>query len=132
MVKSPVLASGIGRVSDLARAPLLATDDAAEEVSWQLETDTGGREMVRGPARMGCAEFGAATDGLGVALLPDHVCRAALSDGRLARVLPECRGQTGTVHLVFTTRPGLPPAVRLFVDHLARRFPRDARSEDGC
>ncbi|MDU5192525.1 MAG: LysR family transcriptional regulator, partial [Mixta calida] len=30
----------------------------------------------------------------------------------------------GIVHLVFTTRRGLPPAVRAFIDHLAATFPR--------
>jgi hypothetical protein len=30
------------------------------------------------------------------------------------------------VHLVFTTRRGLPPAVRVLIDQLAASFPRDA------
>jgi hypothetical protein len=29
------------------------------------------------------------------------------------------------VHLVFTTRRGLPPAVRALIDHLADGFPRE-------
>ena len=64
--------------------------------------------------------------GLGVAILPDHVCREALLAGRLVRVLPDWRGLQGIVHLVFTTRRGLPPAVRALIDHLAAGFPRDA------
>jgi hypothetical protein len=32
----------------------------------------------------------------------------------------------GTAHLVFTTRRGLPPAVRALIDHLGTHFPRDA------
>ena len=60
---------------------------------------------------------------MGVALLPDHVCRDALLEGRLVRVLPEWRGQIGIAHLVFTTRRGLPPAVRALIDHLATGFP---------
>jgi len=67
----------------------------------------------------------AAIAGLGVALLPDHVCRQALSAGRLVRVLPAWRGVQGIVHLVFTTRRGLPPAVRALIDHLADQFPRE-------
>ena len=136
LVGSPALASRIGCIEDLSKVPLLATDDAVDEVIWQLETDAGARQSVRGPARMGCADFGAmraaARRGLGVALLPDHVCRTGLAEGSLARVLPEWRGQKGTVHLVFTTRRGLPPAVRLFIDHLARGFPRDALSVEGA
>jgi DNA-binding transcriptional LysR family regulator len=136
LVGSPALASRIGCIEDLSKVPLLATDDAVDEVIWQLETDAGARQSVRGSARMGCADFGAmraaARRGLGVALLPDHVCRTGLAEGSLARVLPEWRGQKGTVHLVFTTRRGLPPAVRLFIDHLARGFPRDALSVEGA
>jgi DNA-binding transcriptional LysR family regulator len=67
----------------------------------------------------------AAIDGIGIALLPDHVARAALLDGRLARILPGWRGQRGIVHLVFTTRRGLPPAVRALIDHLASGFPSE-------
>jgi DNA-binding transcriptional LysR family regulator len=32
------------------------------------------------------------------------------------------RAQDGIVHLVFTTRTGLPPLVRAWIDHLANRF----------
>ncbi|WP_158969789.1 LysR family transcriptional regulator [Chachezhania sediminis] len=129
LVASPTLASRIATPEALAQVPLLATDDTAEEVSWQLESGTAEQHQVRASVRMGCADFAAtrtaARQGLGVALLPDHVCRDALDDGSLVRVLPDWRGQMGTVHLVFTTRRGLPPAVRLFIDHLARTFPRD-------
>jgi DNA-binding transcriptional LysR family regulator len=39
--------------------------------------------------------------------------------GRLVRVFPEWQTNVGIVHVVFTTRRGLPPAVRAFIDHLA-------------
>ncbi|HID08305.1 MAG TPA: hypothetical protein EYP10_14285, partial [Armatimonadetes bacterium] len=67
----------------------------------------------------------AAIAGLGAALLPYHVCRKAMSEGQLVRVLPQWRGQQGLVHLVFTTRRGLPPSVRALIDHLAAEFPAD-------
>lgn len=135
LAASPALAVGLSEVEELARWPLLSTDDAAEEVDWTLENDAGARRAIRGPARMGCADFAAtrlaAVAGLGVALLPDHVCRAAMAEGALVRVLPDWRGSEGLVHLVFPTRRGLPPAVRLFIDHLARGFPKDALSRAG-
>jgi DNA-binding transcriptional LysR family regulator len=71
----------------------------------------------------------AAIDGLGVAILPDHVCLEALEAGHLVRVLPAWRGFQGIVHLVFTTRRGLSPAVRALIDHLAAGFPRDVLSK---
>ena len=65
----------------------------------------------------------AAIAGLGIAILPDHVCRKAMAEGQLVHVLPGWRGLQGIVHLVFTTRRGLPPAVRALIDHLAAGFP---------
>jgi DNA-binding transcriptional LysR family regulator len=46
-----------------------------------------------------------------------------LEAGALARVLPAWRGMQGLVHLVFTTRRGLPPAVRKLIDAMAADFP---------
>ncbi|AYD02352.1 LysR family transcriptional regulator [Neorhizobium sp. NCHU2750] len=130
LVASPQLASRIADIEQLATVPTLSTSDDTSEVEWHLETDDGGRHVVRHTPRMGCADFSAVraavTAGLGVALLPDHTCRQALEDGTLVRVLPAWRGVAGIVHLVFTTRRGLPPAVRKFIDHLAANFPRDA------
>ncbi len=130
LVASPQLASRIGEIERLAAFPTLASSDEVAEVEWQLETDDGREHVLRHTPRMGCADFSAvraaAIAGLGVALLPDHSCRQALQDGTLARVLPAWRGRRGIVHVVFTTRRGLPPAVRKFIDHLAAHFPRDA------
>ena len=132
LVANPRLAKNVYEVKDLEQVPLLATSDSANEVDWDIETDKGEARTFRKQARMGCADFSAtltaAKSGLGVTLLPDHVCCAELAAGTLVRVLPEWRGRKGIVHLVFTTRRGLPPAVRLFIDHLARGFPQDVLS----
>jgi DNA-binding transcriptional LysR family regulator len=75
---------------------------------------------------MTCVDFlalrDAAVAGLGVALLPDHACRRELASGALAHVFPQWLTEDGIVHLVFTTRRGLPPVVRAFIDHLAGAF----------
>lgn len=130
LVASPQLANRISIVDDLATQPTLSTTDDQGEVNWFLETDDGRTHTLRHEPRIGCADFSAvraaALAGLGVALLPDHTCRQALAEGKLARVLPAWRGMKGLVHLVFTTRRGLPPAVRKFIDGLAAGFPRDA------
>ncbi len=76
---------------------------------------------------MTCEDYGAvraaAVSDLGIALLPDHNCADEIAAGRLVHILPEWRGQLGIVHLVLTTRRGLPPAVRALIDHLAARLP---------
>lgn len=104
--------------------------DNQSKIDCFLETDEGLTHNLRHESRMGCADFAAvrtaAIAGIGVALLPDHTCRQALEEGKLVRVLPSWRGMKGLVHLVFTTRRGLPPAVRKFIDWLAAEFPKDA------
>lgn len=126
LVASPQLASRIGDVTALATMPGLSTNDAADDLAWHLETDDGRSHVQRGEARLGCSDMAAvrraAVEGLGVALLPDHVCSTALAAGHLVHVLPAWRGQRGIVHLVFTTRRGLAPAVRALIDHLALGF----------
>ncbi len=128
LVACPQLASQIADLEDLAALPLLATHDEADDVEWHLETEEGRRHVVHGVPRLGCSDMvtvrTAAIEGLGIAILPDHVCRQALSDGRLVHVLPRWHGVKGIVHLVFTTRRGLSPAVRALIDHLATGFPR--------
>jgi DNA-binding transcriptional LysR family regulator len=130
LVAAPQLASRIADVEQLSALPTLATSDEQVEVDWYLETDDGRTHVMRHAPRMGCADFSAvraaAMAGLGVALLPDHTCREPLAAGRLVRILPAWRGVRGLVHIVFTTRRGLPPAVRKLIDSLAAEFPRDA------
>ncbi|WP_416463835.1 LysR family transcriptional regulator [Sphingomonas sp. VDB2] len=129
LVASPQVANQVSSIEQLAFLPALATHDAADDLEWHLEALDGRKHVVRIEPRMGCTDVAAvrnaAMDGLGVAILPDRVCREALLAGRLLHILPDWRGLQGIVHLVFTTRRGLPPAVRALIDHLAADFPRD-------
>ncbi|WP_245661854.1 LysR family transcriptional regulator [Sphingomonas pruni] len=132
LVGSPHLANRIETIEHLAQIPALATNDTADDLEWHLESEAGRTHLLRIEPRLGCEDMAAvrnaAIDGLGVAILPDHVCNEALKAGRLVRVLPEWRGVQGIVHLVFTTRRGLPPAVRALIDHLAAGFPKGPAS----
>lgn len=128
LVASPQLANRLRTPDDLLTVPTLATSDEDVLVEWHLETNDGRTRVVRHEPRMGCGDFGAVRDaavaGLGVALLPDHLCREAFAQGKLVHALTEWRGHRGIVHLVFTTRRGLPRAVRALIDHLAAGFSR--------
>jgi DNA-binding transcriptional LysR family regulator len=132
LVASPQIASGLSNITQLSGLPALATNDAADDLEWRLETDQGEKHTLRVEPRRGCESMSALRDaairGLGVALLPDHVCREALLAGDLVRLFPAWHGLQGIVHLVFTTRRGLPPAVRALIDHLAAGFPREVAS----
>lgn len=74
-----------------------------------------------------CGDFAiiteAAAAGLGVALVPDNHCTSALKEGRLVQILPEWMGSDGIVHLVFTSKRGLLPATRAFIDHAVKTLP---------
>jgi DNA-binding transcriptional LysR family regulator len=135
LVASPQLASQVASIEALAAFPALASNDAADDIEWHLEIEGGRKHVLRVQPRLGCEDMAAVRDaavnGLGVAILPDHVCRQAIDEGKLVRVLPAWRGLQGIVHLVFTTRRGLPPAVRALVDHLAANFPRDISAAHG-
>ena len=128
LVASPALAATLGSVdaAEVNTLPTLGSTDDIGEIEWHLVGPDDARLVVRHAPRMTCTDFAALRDaaagGLGVALLPDHVCSDDLRDGRLVRVFPGWGGELGIVHLVFTTRRGLPPAVRAFIDHLAKTF----------
>ncbi|EYF06149.1 LysR family transcriptional regulator [Chondromyces apiculatus] len=133
LVASPQLARRLGDLRDveaLASVTTISSTELSGEVVWDLCGPEGQTRSVRHAPRLACADFKAlrevAEAGLGVALLPEHACWLALREGKLVRVLPEWYAPEGIVHLVFTTRRGLPPAVRVFIDHLTERL-RDDR-----
>jgi DNA-binding transcriptional LysR family regulator len=128
LVASPQVASGLGAdLADLASVPTMSTSDEAGETTWRLERADGTAQVLRHEPRLTCADYtvlcDAAANGLGVAFLPDHACAAYMNAGKLVRVFRDWRSKDGIVHIVFTTRRGLPPAVRALIDHLAREFP---------
>lgn len=112
----------------LSELPTLSPTDQIGALEWELIDGAGEARTVRHTPRLTCGDFGALRDaaaaGLGVAFLPDHVCRQDLERGRLVRVFPDWGSRPGIVHAVFTTRRGLPPAVRVLIDQLAEAFRR--------
>jgi DNA-binding transcriptional LysR family regulator len=128
LLASPSLANTLSShdITALAKVPTLSTSEEVGKVTWTL---IGPNQQVHthiSTARLGCGAFAAVRDaaiaGLGVALLPDHTVAAALRSGALIRVFPDWAAPEGIVHLVFTTRRGLPVIVRAWIDHLAARF----------
>ncbi|PLR31325.1 LysR family transcriptional regulator [Chimaeribacter coloradensis] len=119
-------------ISALSALPTLGTQDEPGEILWELESTGGETYALHHAPRMTCSDFSAvrkaAIQGLGIAFLPDHSCREALAQGSLIHLWPDWHSRTGRVHLVFTTRRGLPPAVRALIDCLATAFPAEALS----
>jgi len=94
---------------------------------WELVGANGESVRAEHTPRVLCHDFivlrAAALAGLGIAQLPESVVREDLQSGALARVLPEWKTPEGIVHVVFPSRRGLLPAVRVFIDFLAERLP---------
>lgn len=128
LVASPSFSERLGRcaIEAIETIPTLAATDQIGPVEWRLSGPDGAHYAFRHEPRFTCSDFialrHAATAGMGVALLPDHVCAPDLETGRLVRVFPDWATEAAIVHLVFTTRRGLPPAVRALIDHLAAQF----------
>ena len=132
LVATPLIATQIDGETDpgyLAHLPCLAfgADDVPD--MWRLVGPDQTERVVHIAPRVTCGELSVlramAIAGLGVALIPDHFCREELNDRRLVRLLPDWCKQPGLVHVVFTTKRGLTPAVRSLIDHLVIGFKED-------
>lgn len=66
----------------------------------------------------------AAVAGMGIAALPAYVCKSELRSRELTRVLPGWLAGESTFTALLPHRRGLLPAVRTFVDYLARHIPK--------
>lgn len=64
-----------------------------------------------------------AKQGLGIALLPELMCRPHIYNGELEVVLSDWQAPQGTFHAVYPSRRGLLPAVRVFIDFLVEEIP---------
>ncbi len=62
----------------------------------------------------------AARTGLGLAVAPDWAVGDALADGSLTRVLVDFDAAKAGIYAVYPSNRLIPPAIRAFVDHLAR------------
>ncbi len=134
LVASPELAATIppdADIADMTMAPTLSIVGGVADGAWTLVGPDGEVRRIRHTPRLSCGELtsvrSAAVDGLGVALLPERLCRTELAEGRLVQVFAPWRSPEGAVYLVFTGRRGLPPAVRIFIDYLARFFRENER-----
>ena len=69
----------------------------------------------------------AAVNGMGIAALPAYVCKSELRSRQLTRILPGWLAGESTFTALLPHRVGLLPAVRIFVDYLARHLPEYVR-----
>ncbi|WP_312535096.1 LysR substrate-binding domain-containing protein [Acinetobacter variabilis] len=63
-----------------------------------------------------------AASSCGITLLPDNVVQQYVERGKLVRVLSDWKTAHGIFHLVYPSRRGLLPAVRVFIDYLVEHL----------
>ncbi len=129
LAASPDLLSRLPPVTieTLGKMPTLSMNEQHATDTWTLlQRDGTAREISHSPI-IGCSDFGiieqAAIDGLGIAMLPHHIAERGFRTGALVPVLPEWMSKEVIVHLVFTSRHGILPAVRALIDYLADTLP---------
>ena len=129
LVASPKYLAGMGRPvhpEDLAEHVTLSMNEDEARQHWELHRDGETRKIALKP-RVAGFDFpmlmALAKQGIGITLLPETLCADAVRAGELEVVLPEWRLPQGIAHVVFASRRGLLPAVRVFSDFLAEKLP---------
>ncbi|TQV88508.1 LysR family transcriptional regulator [Aliikangiella coralliicola] len=59
-----------------------------------------------------------AINGAGIARLPSYICRQAINERKLVRVLPDWAFKTVDIYALFPSHKGATPKVRVFIDYL--------------
>jgi len=123
LVASPAFLETYGRPAapdDIPRLPTIGQSERPGLDRWTLVDTKGNEAVVAHEPRLSASDFTilrqAAMEGIGLALLPELSARIGLAEKRLERVLPEWRAPEGVLHLVFTSRRGLLPGVRAFIE----------------
>lgn len=112
---------------DLLQHQVLSMSSFEGVAHWRLRSDTGAEVQLQPQVRYMADDLMtlklAVLGGAGVCYLPDYMCEAEIKRGELVVVLPQWRFPPGIVHAVFSSRRGLTPAVRSFLDFLGEFMP---------
>ncbi|NDW07013.1 LysR substrate-binding domain-containing protein [Jiella pacifica] len=125
LVASPQYLARAGSPStpeEISRFATIARDagEAGETEVWRLVHRSGEARTVRIEPRIVAQSLAvhaqAVKRGGGIALLPEPFTAGMIRSGELVRVLPAWAGEGETLHIAFTSRRAMLPAVRVFID----------------
>lgn len=137
LLASPALVERLGMprsLGDLAAWPVLSLPADNERYRWALERGSESHDFAFTPHVVTDDMFALrhlAEQGMGLALLPEIMCRDALADGRLVRLCGEWACAASEIQAAFASRRGMLPAVRAFIDHLLQNPPVAADAKAG-
>ncbi len=130
LVASPKYLDHAGRPRDpeeLANHTTLSMSEDEARQRWELQGEGGEIRRVELKPRVSGFDFpmlmALAKQGLGVALIPETICADAVRNRELEVVLPAWRLPMGICHVVYASRRGVLPAVRMFIDYLVENMP---------
>ena len=113
---------------DLRQFPCLFVWRANTTPGWRLEGQGRTAAIQSAAPRLVSNDMStlrqAAVKGVGIVALPAYLCKKELRSGELTRVLPEWLAGESTFTALLPHRRGLLPAVKVFVDYLARYLPK--------
>ena len=129
LVASPALLQAHGYPTgpaDLERLPSMDLGQPQDEHRWRLNGPDGALAEIRHHPRLVTRAMLALRDaalaGVGVVQLPRMFVDGEFSRGQLLNVLPGWEPRRELIHVVYASRRGQLPAVRLLIDHLAQAF----------
>ncbi|MCK8085253.1 LysR family transcriptional regulator [Vibrio sp. 1CM8B] len=99
---------------------------AARLPKWHLQLEGGESILIDLPCQLRVntitACLTACVDGLGLAVLPEFICREHFKTGKLIRLLPEYEMPEVSVSLVYADRQLMPKRKKVFIDYLLTAF----------
>ncbi|XNH06238.1 LysR family transcriptional regulator [Vibrio cyclitrophicus] len=99
---------------------------AARLPKWHLQLEDGESILIELPCQLRVntitACLTACVDGLGIAVLPEFICRDHFQTGKLVRLLPEYDMPEVSVSLVYADRQLMPKRKKVFIDYLLTAF----------
>ena len=130
LVASPKYLDRMGRPTDpdqLADHVTLSGNEDDARQRWELHGPDDEVRRVELNPRVSGFDFpmlrSLAEQGVGITLLPETLCAEQVRTGSLEVVLPAWRLPQGICHVLFASRRGLLPAVRVLIDFLAEKMP---------
>ena len=112
---------------DLVRLPSVGVFGMQGRHFWRLAGPRGQAQVIEHHPRVASDDlqvlYQAVIDGVGMAQLPAWLCREPVRRGQLVPLLSNWSLPAGNVHAVYPSRHGHTPAVRSFIEFVARHLP---------
>jgi DNA-binding transcriptional LysR family regulator len=112
---------------DLALAPSVAVLAAEGRHFWTLRDASGHAQRIEHHPNLITDDlqvlYQAVMAGIGIAQLPQFICRDRIAEGTLVPLLPTWSLPPGNVHAVYPSRHGHTPVMRGFIDYAVQHLP---------